>query len=123
MDSMWWYERLLGKLKCFHLDMANFNINSYIEDKNSLIKKNLYLEYDRHVRLNSVFKSNLDQYLFPLNIFEIKHNNQFYILDYKIDNYLLSYTDSLFTIDSNLYYPRRIGFLSKKLQCDIFYLY
>lgn len=115
MDSMWWYERLLGKLKCFHLDMANFNINSYIEDKNSLIKKNLYLEYDRHVRLNSVFKSNLDQYLFPLNIFEIKHNNQFYILDYKIDNYLLSYTDSLFTIDSNLYYPRRIGFLSKKI--------
>ena len=115
IDNMWWYTHILGNVKCFHQKLELFDIFLYIENKNLLFKKVPLLEYEMYVKLNGTLVNEQNQLLFPLKFFKVNTSTQLNILDFSVINHVLLYNDTTFTLDSNVFYPRRLGFLTKKI--------
>jgi hypothetical protein len=94
---------------------ANLNVmvNNDLFDAN-FTKLPLLTEYEQNTFLPYMDKDKIFTYLFPLKFFKLIPYDQFTLLTMEYPDLLGFYNYSA-TLDSAIFYPRKIGFLPKKL--------
>ena len=115
LDKWWWYSHHLGSTHDISWIFANLNnmVNSEIADLD-FFKVPLLTEYEQNLLLPYVDKAQVDNFLFPLNFFTTYSYDQFTLMTMEYPD-LLSFYNYSATMDSYIFYPRKIGFLPKKL--------
>lgn len=115
LDKWWWYTHHLGSTHDISGIFANLNVmvNNDLFDAN-FTKLPLLTEYEQNTFLPYMDKDKIFTYLFPLKFFKLIPYDQFTLLTMEYPDLLGFYNYSA-TLDSAIFYPRKIGFLPKKL--------